>query len=38
MDLTPAAGTNTFGRGDFQIHGDNAQRNQSVSQGTLVKA
>lgn len=37
MDLTPDAGTNTYGRDDFRIHGDNAARNFSASKGCMVQ-
>jgi RHS repeat-associated protein len=36
LPLTPQAGTNTYGRSDFQIHGDNTQGNQSASQGCMI--
>lgn len=36
LPLTPDPGTNTFGRNAFQIHGDNAQGNQSASEGCIV--
>ena len=36
LPLTPRPSTNTYGRSDFQIHGDNAQGNQSASQGCVI--
>jgi hypothetical protein len=36
MDLTPWGSTNTFGRNNFQIHGDNACGCNSASQGCIV--
>ena len=37
MNLTPAPGTETFGRGDFRIHADNASKPpKSSSEGCLV--
>ncbi len=36
MRLTPNDGTDTFGRGGFLIHGDNANGNQSASEGCII--
>jgi hypothetical protein len=36
LPLTPRTGTDTFGRTDFQIHGDNSRRNNSASRGCIV--
>ena len=36
IDLTPKDGTNTHGRGAFQVHGDNSLGNQSASRGCIV--
>jgi len=36
MNLTPQNSNNTFGRTDFQIHGDNPCGCQSASQGCIV--
>lgn len=36
MNLDPSAGTNTFGRNAFRIHGDNPCGCQSASQGCIV--
>ena len=36
MDLTFWPGTNTYGRTDFQIHGDNSCENQSASRGCII--
>jgi RHS repeat-associated protein len=37
MDLTPRDGTNTYGRDNFQIHGDNRQGDNSASRGCIVQ-
>jgi len=34
--LEPASGTNTLGRSQFRIHGDNAQFNHTASHGCIV--
>jgi hypothetical protein len=34
--LTPAPGTNTHGRDNFRIHGDNAAANRTASQGCII--
>ena len=34
--LTPIEGTETFGRADFMIHGDNQALNHSASEGCIV--
>jgi hypothetical protein len=34
--LTPATGTETFGRSGFMIHGDNAELDHTASEGCLV--
>jgi len=36
LDLVPRPGTNTFGRSAFQLHGDNARRDQSASKGCII--
>lgn len=36
MALTPVAGTETFGRSAFFIHGDNGAHDQSASEGCIV--
>jgi hypothetical protein len=36
MPLTPEAGTNTFGRSGFFIHGDNSLLNDTGSEGCIV--
>ncbi len=36
MALTAAAGTETFGRSGFLVHGDNAAMNHSASEGCIV--
>lgn len=36
MNLEPRPETNTFNRGGFLIHGDNAQRNRSASRGCII--
>lgn len=36
MALTPVERKQTFGRGDFRIHGDNFHRDQSASRGCIV--
>ena len=36
MRLQPAAGNEMFGRGDFLIHGDNADLDHSASEGCIV--
>ncbi len=36
LPLTPSPGTNTFGRNNFQIHGDNSRGDQSASTGCIV--
>lgn len=36
LPLTPNPGTNTHGRNNFQIHGDNKQGNRSASQGCII--
>lgn len=36
MNLVPKKETNTFGRTAFRMHGDNAQRNKSASEGCIV--
>lgn len=38
MALTPASGTDTFGRSGFFIHGDNAALDHSASHGCIVLA
>jgi hypothetical protein len=37
-DLTPDAGTDTFGRSGFMIHGDNVEMNHSASHGCIILA
>ena len=37
MNLTPNAGTNTFGRTLFRIHGDNSAQNHTASNGCIVE-
>jgi hypothetical protein len=34
--LTPADGTETFGRSGFMIHGDNAELNHTASEGCVI--
>jgi hypothetical protein len=34
--LTPVAGTETFGRSGFMIHGDNGSANHSASHGCII--
>jgi hypothetical protein len=34
--LTPAAGTETFGRSGFMVHGDNAEANHTASEGCII--
>jgi hypothetical protein len=34
--LAPKSGTETFGRGGFMIHGDNAQGDRSASEGCII--
>jgi hypothetical protein len=36
LDLTPLPGTNTYGRDDFRIHGDNAKGDHSASHGCVI--
>lgn len=36
LDLTPIAGTKTFGRSAFQIHGDNRLGNFTASSGCII--
>jgi hypothetical protein len=36
MNLTPRAGTNTFNRTAFRIHGDNSYLNYSASEGCII--
>jgi hypothetical protein len=36
MRLVPAATNTMFGRGDFLIHGDNAQENHTASEGCII--
>ena len=36
LDLAPRPDTHTFGRSDFQFHGDNRQRNFSASEGCII--
>ena len=36
LPLTPAPGTEMFGRGSFYIHGDNPEANQTASDGCIV--
>jgi len=36
--LSPDEGTETFGRGGFMIHGDNAQHNEGASYGCIILA
>lgn len=36
--LTPALGTNTFGRNGFFIHGDNREVNHTASDGCIILA
>lgn len=38
LPLTPGTETNTLGRGDFLIHGDNPQGNHSASHGCVIAA
>jgi hypothetical protein len=38
MRLAPAPANEMFGRGDFLIHGDNAQANHTASEGCIVLA
>jgi len=37
LNLTPEPGTNTYGRDLFRIHGDNAKRNFSASDGCIIQ-
>jgi RHS repeat-associated protein len=37
MNLTPNAGTNTFGRNLFRIHGDNSAQNHTASNGCIIE-
>jgi hypothetical protein len=34
--LTPAPGTNDYGRSGFMIHGDNALMNETASEGCII--
>lgn len=34
--LVPERGTNTFGRSEFRIHGDNAKLDRSASHGCII--
>lgn len=34
--LVPAPGTNTLGRSEFRIHGDNARMNNTASHGCII--
>jgi lipoprotein-anchoring transpeptidase ErfK/SrfK len=36
MDLTARAGTNTYNRGLFRIHGDNSAQNHTASHGCII--
>lgn len=36
--LTPVAGTTTFGRSGFMIHGDNAALDHTASEGCIIMA
>jgi hypothetical protein len=36
LPLEPVAGTVTFGRGGFFIHGDNAKHDESASEGCII--
>ncbi len=36
FDLTPVGDTETFGRSEFLIHGDNTKKNQSASEGCII--
>jgi len=36
LDLEPRPGTNTFGRINFRIHGDNGKNNKSGSKGCII--
>lgn len=36
--LTPCVGTDTLGRDEFMIHGDNAQGNHTASHGCVILA
>jgi hypothetical protein len=36
MRLTPVDGTETFGRGGFLIHGDNAAMDHTASEGCII--
>jgi hypothetical protein len=36
LPLTPAEGTATYGRGGFWIHGDNAEHDETGSEGCIV--
>ena len=38
MPLTPVAGTDTMGRSEFMIHGDNMAMNESASHGCIIAA
>lgn len=37
-DLTPVAGTETYGRAGFMVHGDNSECNHTGSTGCIVLA
>jgi hypothetical protein len=36
LPLTPLSGTVTYGRGGFWIHGDNAEHDESASEGCII--
>jgi hypothetical protein len=36
MNLEPIDGTDTFGRSEFHIHGDNQKQNHSASLGCII--
>lgn len=36
LPLTPAAGTNTWGRSAFRVHGDNKKGDHSASHGCII--
>lgn len=36
MHLAPNAGTSTFGRSGFMLHGDNSESNHSASRGCII--
>jgi hypothetical protein len=38
MRLTANAGTETFGRGGFLMHGDNSEMNHTASEGCIIAA